>query len=112
MSLTPRQLFSTLAHPLRLRAVLLLQSQGELCVCELTHVLKTHQPMVSRHLAQLRKTGLVTSRRDGLWIHYRLASDLPEWATAVITAAADTERTHATDRHVLASMSRRPDHAC
>ncbi len=112
MAMTPDQLFTTLAHPLRLRAALLLHAQGELCVCELTEVFTTPQPVVSRHLAQLRKAGVVTSRRDGTWIHYRLADDLPEWALHVIVASSEADPDHATDRQALLSMSNRPGHAC
>jgi ArsR family transcriptional regulator len=112
MPLPPEQLFSALAHPLRLRAALLLQSQGELCVCELTHVLKAQQPVVSRLLAQLRKAGVVTSRREGTWIHYRLADDLPEWALSVIAASCAADPDHTTDRKALLTMSNRPGHAC
>jgi len=112
MSVTPAQLFGALAHPLRLRAALLLRDQGELCVCELTHVFATQQPVVSRHLAELRQAGLVTSRRDGTWIHYRLADDLPGWAGQVLAAAAAAEQTHRADRRILQAMNARPEHAC
>ena len=112
MPLRPEHFFATIAHPLRLRAVLLLQAEGELCVCELTHVLKTQQPVVSRHLGQLRKSGLVTSRRDGTWIHYRLADDLPSWARNVLGEAAAAEKAHARDRGALGAMKNRPEHAC
>src|SRR5580692_9598101 len=45
---------------------------GEICVCYLQEVLKTNQPKISRHLAYLKKAGLVEARRDGKWMHYRL----------------------------------------
>lgn len=112
MPLRPEQFFAAIAHPLRLRAVLLMQAQGELCVCELTHVFKTQQPVVSRHLGQLRKSGLVTSRRDGTWIHYRLADDLPNWAGNVLGEAGAAEPLHDKDLRALAAMQDRPEHAC
>ena len=112
MPVSPEQLFGALAHPLRLRAALLLRDQGELCVCELTHAFATRQPVVSRHLAELRKAGLVTSRRDGTWIHYRLADDLPGWAGQVLAAAAAAEPAHRADRRTLKAMAGRPGHAC
>lgn len=59
----------------------------ELCVCELTSVLKETQPKISRHLALLRENGLLTDRRDGKWIHYRLSPHMPAWAAAVIEQA-------------------------
>ena len=56
----------------RLR-ILGLLLQGEICVCDIHETLKTPQPKVSRHLAVLRKAGLVETRRQGLWVQYRLA---------------------------------------
>ena len=112
MPLRPEQFFAAIAHPLRLRAALLMQAQGELCVCELTHVFRAQQPVVSRHLGQLRKSGLVTSRRDGTWIHYRLADDLPHWAGNVLDEAGAAESQHDKDLRTLAAMKDRPEHAC
>jgi ArsR family transcriptional regulator, arsenate/arsenite/antimonite-responsive transcriptional repressor len=66
-------LFRAFADPTRLRILHLLTS-GELCVCDLVDVLRVPQPKVSRHLAYLRRAGLVLARRDGFWSHYQLAS--------------------------------------
>jgi len=63
-------LFKTLSDPTRLRLLNLLAC-GETCVCELTHTLQLVQPKVSRHLAYLKRAGLVDARRDGKWTHYR-----------------------------------------
>ena len=65
-------LFKALADATRLRILALLVG-GEVCVCEIHGALKLPQPTVSRHLAYLRRSGLVATRREGLWIHYRLA---------------------------------------
>jgi ArsR family transcriptional regulator len=65
-------LFETLADRTRLR-ILNLVSRGELCVCYFTSILGAPQPTISRHLAHLRRAGLVSARRDGKWIHYSLA---------------------------------------
>src|SRR5712671_3362398 len=65
-------LFKALADATRLRILALLVS-GEVCVCEIHGALKLPQPTVSRHLAYLRRSGLVATRREGLWVHYRLA---------------------------------------
>ena len=65
------QVCKALADVTRLRILGLLLS-GEVCVCDLHETLKIPQPKASRHLAYLRKTGLVDARRDGLWMHYRL----------------------------------------
>jgi ArsR family transcriptional regulator len=61
-----------LADRTRLRIVGLLAS-GEICVCHIHESLGIPQPKASRHLAYLRKAGLVDARKDGLWVHYRLA---------------------------------------
>lgn len=60
-----------LADKTRLRILGLLTS-GEVCVCHLHESLRLPQPTVSRHLAYLRRAGLVETRKDGLWVHYRL----------------------------------------
>lgn len=67
------QLFQALSDATRLRILGLLLT-GEVCVCDIHESLKLPQPKVSRHLAYLRKAGLVETRRDGLWVHYRLAT--------------------------------------
>lgn len=65
-------IFRALSDRTRLRILNLLQS-GELCVCHIVSVLDIPQPTASRHLSYLRKTRLVVARKDGLWMHYRLA---------------------------------------
>lgn len=65
--------YRALADETRLRLLALLHD-GEVCVCHLQASLRLPQPTISRHLAYLRKAGLVTARRDGVWIHYRLAA--------------------------------------
>src|ERR1700716_1985131 len=64
--------FKALADTTRLRILGLLLT-GEVCVCHIHESLRIPQPKASRHLAYLRRSGLVATRRDGLWIHYRLA---------------------------------------
>jgi len=66
----PALLFKTLSDPTRLRLLNLLAC-GETCVCELTDTLRVVQPKVSRHLAHLKRAGLVESTRNGKWMHYR-----------------------------------------
>jgi ArsR family transcriptional regulator, arsenate/arsenite/antimonite-responsive transcriptional repressor len=68
----PAILFKTLSDPTRLR-VLNLLAGGETCVCGLTDTLGVVQPKVSRHLARLKRAGLVDARRNGKWIYYRWA---------------------------------------
>jgi ArsR family transcriptional regulator, arsenate/arsenite/antimonite-responsive transcriptional repressor len=69
-------IFKALADSTRLRILGLLLT-GEVCVCHIYESLKIPQPKASRHLAYLRRSGLVETRRDGLWIHYRMAK-LPD----------------------------------
>lgn len=64
--------FKALADETRLRILGLLLT-GEVCVCDIHESLRIPQPKASRHLAYLRRSGLVDTRRDGLWIHYSLA---------------------------------------
>ena len=65
--------FKALADATRLRILGLLLT-GEVCVCHIHESLKIPQPKASRHLAYLRKAGLVETRREGLWIHYRMSA--------------------------------------
>lgn len=80
-------LFKALADATRLRILGLLLT-GEVCVCDIHESLKIPQPKASRHLAYLRRTGLVETRRDGLWIHYRLG----RLADPVLAAIVDAVR--------------------
>ena len=109
--MSPESLFNILSDPTRLRALMLIQSEGELCVCELTGALGAPQPTISRHLAHLREAGLVTDRRDGLWIHYRINPALPAWILEVLKATAAGNRGQqpfASDVAALESMPNRP----
>src|SRR5690349_25079799 len=62
---------AALADRTRLR-LLNLMAGGEVCVCYFVELLDEPQPKISRHLAYLRRAGLVAARRDGKWMHYRL----------------------------------------
>ena len=115
MKIISDDFFAALAHPLRLRILMLLQQEGELCVCELTHALGVSQPMVSRHLAQLRDKALVADRRRGLWSSYILHPALPVWAQRVLaeTARGIAEQSpYVKDRKLLNKMPNRPDGRC
>ena len=65
-------MFRAFSDRTRLRILHMLRG-GELCVCDLVTVIDAPQPKISRHLAYLRRAGLVVSRKDGLWSHYKLA---------------------------------------
>jgi ArsR family transcriptional regulator len=64
--------FSALADRTRLR-LLNLMGDDEVCVCFFVEVLQTNQPKISRHLSYLRRAGIVSARREGKWMHYRIA---------------------------------------
>lgn len=107
--------FIALADPTRLRCLLLLASEGELCVCELTHALGESQPKISRHLATLREAGIVSDRREGLWIHYRINPDLAPWARRILDTASQanaTAKPFAQDRKRLRGAPTRPPIRC
>lgn len=84
MTSDPLTLIAALSDATRLRIVSLLTVKGELCVCELVAALDTQQPKVSKHLAILRSNEIITPRRQGQWIHYRINQELPTWATQAI----------------------------
>ena len=86
-------LFKALADETRLRILGLLLA-GEVCVCDIHESLKIPQSKASRHLAYLRRTGLVDTRRDGLWVHYRMGK-MDDPILATITDAV---------RHALAHV--------
>lgn len=115
MKIETEQFFNALSHPLRLRALLLMQTEGELCVCELIHALGVSQPMISRHLAHLREWQIVSDRRQGLWVYYRLNDELPEWMMQVLTVTADGvtgQLPYDEDQTTLTDMPNRPSAAC
>ena len=70
MKLLP--IYECLCDPTRLRLLSLLQAAGPLCVCHLQHALNEPQVKISKHLSYLRRHGLVQSRREGHWKHYRI----------------------------------------
>jgi len=115
MSPTPETVFQSLSDTTRLRCLVLMATEDELCVCELTHALGLSQPKVSRHLARLREVGLVQDRREGQWVHYRLHPRLAERVRGIVEAAlAGTagREPYLTDRQRLAAMPNRPGSRC
>lgn len=82
------QVFKALADATRLR-ILALLGGNEVCVCHIHDSLRLPQPTVSRHLAYLRRAGLVDTRRDGVWMHYQLSPSLDPSVRAVLKSAID-----------------------
>ena len=76
-------LFKALADRTRLRLISLL-GDSEVCVCFLVTILKTSQPKISRHLAYLRRAGIVAARREGKWMHYRLTEPPDDHAARIL----------------------------
>lgn len=102
-------LFKALSDPIRLRILAVLR-HGEVCVCHIHEALDIPQPTASRHLAYLRRAGLVATRRDGLWVHYRLAEPHdPVLATIVGAVAHGLTHVHAAaaDARRLSRLQRR-----
>ena len=77
------QLFRALADRTRLRLLNLIAGQ-ELCVCFFVEVLQQSQPKISRHLAYLRRSGVVSARREGKWMHYRLTVPSDAFAARIL----------------------------
>lgn len=75
-------LFRALADRTRLR-LLNLMAEHEICVCFLVEGLKMNQPKISRHLAYLRRAGVVAARREGKWMHYRVSEPADEHAARI-----------------------------
>jgi ArsR family transcriptional regulator len=84
-------LFKALADKTRLR-ILALLGNNEVCVCHIHDTLGLPQPTVSRHLAYLRRSGLVAARRDGVWMHYQISRALDPVVQRVVDAAVDALR--------------------
>jgi ArsR family transcriptional regulator len=76
-------LFRALADSTRLRLLNLIADR-EICVCYFVEILRISQPKVSRHLAYLRRAGIVASRREGRWMHYRLATPKDTAAASIL----------------------------
>jgi ArsR family transcriptional regulator len=82
------EVFKALADKTRLR-ILALLGNNEVCVCHMHDTLGVPQPTVSRHLAYLRRVGLVAARRDGVWMHYQVSPKLDPVARSIVDAAVD-----------------------
>ena len=108
-TMNPLQFNKCLADETRLRCILLIQKEHELCVCELMEALQESQPKISRHLAQLRECGLLIDRREGKWIFYRLNPRLPAWIQDVLAITLQENTAFiTTDIRRLNAMGDRP----
>jgi len=100
-------LFAALADPTRLRLLNLIAGH-EVCVCFLVEVLALSQPKISRHLAYLRKAGVVAARREGKWMHYRIENPADPSAASILTALLQSLKA---DKEMQADRARL-DRAC
>lgn len=108
-------LFKLLSDSTRLRALVLMQNHGELCVCELTHALNISQPKISRHLAHLRDAKLVIDRRQGLWVYYQINPELSDWIKSILEISMNElnqVEPYSADNAVLIDMPNRPGASC
>jgi ArsR family transcriptional regulator len=101
------KLFAALADPTRLRLLNLMDGR-EVCVCYFVEILKQGQPKISRHLAYLRRAGIVEARRDGKWMHYRIQRPDDTKAASILDA---TFKSFETDGNMQADLVRL-DKAC
>ena len=103
------QFYKCLADEIRLKSLLLIQREGELCVCELMAALQESQPKISRHLALLRQDKILLDRRQGQWVYYRLNPELPAWINQVVTQTAEANHDFIAPHYQnLCSMGDRP----
>lgn len=87
--MNPCKFYKCLADETRLKCLLLISEIGEACVCNLMEALGVDQPKTSRHLAELRKCGILLDERRGKWVFYKLHPELPAWAKNVISETAE-----------------------
>jgi ArsR family transcriptional regulator len=101
-------LFAALADPTRLRLLNLMDGR-EVCVCYFVEILKQGQPKISRHLAYLRRVGIVEARRDGKWMHYRIERPDDPKAASILDA---TLQSFKGDRNMQADLARLEKACC
>lgn len=108
--MNPVQFYKCLSDETRLRCLLLIQQESELCVCELTEALDEIQPKISRHLAQLRKCELLVDRRQGQWVFYQINPSLPDWAKKILATTAEANSAFLRENQIrLKKMGDRPE---
>jgi len=112
LKIDPIQFYKCFTDEIRLKCLMLIQYEGELCVCELMAALDDIQPKVSRHLALLKKSELLLDRKQGQWVFYRINPDLPDWAKSVLSQTAESNVGFIQQNiNNLTAMGNRPDRA-
>jgi ArsR family transcriptional regulator, arsenate/arsenite/antimonite-responsive transcriptional repressor len=95
-------LFAALADTTRLRLLNLIGGR-EVCVCYFVEILRQGQPKISRHLAYLRKAGIVAARREGKWMHYRIVPQGDEASASILAAVLGSM---GSDRQMQADLAK------
>jgi ArsR family transcriptional regulator len=101
------RLLAALADPTRLRLLNLMDGR-EVCVCYFVEILKQGQPKISRHLAYLRRAGIVEARREGKWMHYRIERPSDAGGASILAATLASFKTNRKMQLDLARLG----HAC
>lgn len=89
-TLQPLELFKVLSDPTRLKIFQILFKKQSRCVGELVDMLDQPQPTISRHLNHLKKLGILNCVRDGTWMWYEVADDLPVWCQEILEITHQT----------------------
>ena len=106
----PAAIFKCLSDETRLRTLLLIFAEGELCVCEIAAALDLSQPKISRHLSQLRGYQLLQDSRHGQWVYYQLHPQLDGWIHNLLTLTASAHPNQIDlDQARLKQMGERPE---
>lgn len=114
--MNPVSFYKCLADDTRLKSLLLIFLEQELCVCELIEALELSQPKVSRHLAQLRKCGLLQDNKQAQWVFYRINPELADWAKRVLEISALENKAflqpNLTKLHAMGDRPQRQNNCC
>ena len=102
------RLFAALADPTRLRLLNLMDGR-EVCVCYFVEILRQGQPKISRHLAYLRRAGIVEARREGKWMHYRIERPDDDGAASILEATLASLKA---DRDMQSDLARLGQACC
>ena len=107
------QMHKAIGHPVRLRLLAMLRD-GPLCVCQMTVAVQLAASTVSEHLAELRRAGVVTEKKEGRWVEYRLSADPTARAVLdAVWAEVDADRESRADAVLLRELRRVPvDELC
>ncbi len=101
-------MFKALSDAKRLLMLQLITRQQELCVCELTVALELSQPLVSQLIGKCRRLGLITGRKEGKWLHYSLAADLPPWFIQLMANLPSSSELELAEQRLM-QMGNRPE---